>query len=378
MNSKERVLKTLNHKEPDRVPIGEWGIDHDHISKILGHHTYWRNRKDSTIALWEGRRDEVVESMKHDYVELIEKLDYDVIPVELVPPKGPAPEDPPKQISEGRWKNSKGDVFMYAASNDSIKCLSSNMPKENLTEEDIDKFRNNLTIDKSQFELIDYIAERYADSKAIVCRGIYVESMMLSIFGGDESHQLMMPLLAADDMKRLTKPIIEFARTLYSHCAEKGVLIGMAGHDFGTKNGLLMSPEVIRDIFMPVLRGINAEAEKLGMIPFCHSCGNCWELLDDYIDVGYQAYQSVQASAGMDWAELKHKYGDKLTLWAGVQCETLIEGSQKDVENEVNYALDVLMPGGGFIFGSTNSVQFGANTDNYLRALEIVHEKGIY
>ena len=139
-----------------------------------------------------------------------------------------------------------------------------------------------------------------------------------------------------------------------------------------------MSPDTIRDIFVPVLRGINAEIIKLGMIPFCHSCGNCWEIMDDYVDVGYQAYQSVQASAGMDWGLLKQQYGDKLTLWAGVQCETLTEGSQSDVENEVNYALETLMPGGGFIFGSTNSVQFGANTDNYLRALEIVREKGIY
>lgn len=52
MNSKQRVEATINHVEPDRVPVGEWGIDHDHVSKIIGRHTYWRNRKDTTIALW--------------------------------------------------------------------------------------------------------------------------------------------------------------------------------------------------------------------------------------------------------------------------------------------------------------------------------------
>ena len=36
MNSRERVLTTISHKEPDRVPIGEFGIDHDHVSNILG------------------------------------------------------------------------------------------------------------------------------------------------------------------------------------------------------------------------------------------------------------------------------------------------------------------------------------------------------
>jgi len=39
MTSKERVLKTINHEEPDRVPVGEWGIDHDHVSRIIGKHT---------------------------------------------------------------------------------------------------------------------------------------------------------------------------------------------------------------------------------------------------------------------------------------------------------------------------------------------------
>ena len=56
MTRKERVVATINHREPDCVPVGEWGIDHDHVSAIIGHHTYWRNRKDTTIALWEGRR----------------------------------------------------------------------------------------------------------------------------------------------------------------------------------------------------------------------------------------------------------------------------------------------------------------------------------
>jgi hypothetical protein len=74
MNSKERVQTTIAHREPDRVPAGEWGIDHDHVSRILGRHSYWRNRKDTTIALWEGRRDEAVESMKEDCMETEETI----------------------------------------------------------------------------------------------------------------------------------------------------------------------------------------------------------------------------------------------------------------------------------------------------------------
>ena len=80
----------------------------------------------------------------------------------------------------------------------------------------------------------------------------------------------------------------------------------------------------------------------------------------------------------MDNRILKEKYGDRLTMWTGVQCETLIKGSREELEAEVTRNLELLMPGGGYLFGSTNSVQYGAKTENYLRALEIVREKGIY
>ena len=69
--SKERVSRALYHQEPDRVPVGEWGIDHDTTEKVIGHETYWKARAKEKKALWAGKRDEVVESYKKDLVELL-------------------------------------------------------------------------------------------------------------------------------------------------------------------------------------------------------------------------------------------------------------------------------------------------------------------
>ena len=80
----------------------------------------------------------------------------------------------------------------------------------------------------------------------------------------------------------------------------------------------------------------------------------------------------------MDTARVKQLYGDRLTLWTGVQCETLIQATAEETAAEVRRNLRNLMPGGGFILGSTNSVQYGAKTENYLKALEVVHKEGIY
>ncbi len=378
MNSKERVIKTINHQEPDRVPVGEWGIDHDHVSRIIGHHTYWRNRKDTTLALWEGRRDEVVDSMKHDLVELVEKLDYDILVVELVPPKGYKPSDPPKKTGDGVWQDSKGNIYKYAASNDSIMCISHSEGKEELTEEDIAAAGKNIPADDSVFELIDFIGDKYGDEKAVLCRSLDVYSVLLEPFGGDFNHQLILSTIAPDEVKRMYQNGLEFNRRIIEHCAKHKVLIGMQGNDFGMNSGCILSPATIREVYLPFIRMVNEEQEKNGMIPFFHCCGKIWDIMDDFVSAGYKGYQSIQATAGMDTRRVKEKYGKDLTLWTGIQCETLVAGTMEEAEKEVREGLGYLMPGGGFIFGSTNSVQYGAKTDNYLKALDIVRKEGVY
>jgi hypothetical protein len=184
--------------------------------------------------------------------------------------------------------------------------------------------------------------------------------------------------LAPDELKKMYDAGLAYNKALLDYCSRYNVLIAMQGYDFAMNSGCILNPQTIRDIYFPFMRLVNAEIEKRGMIPFFHCCGRIWDILPDYITAGYKGYQSVQSSAGMDWKRLKKEYGDDLTIWAGVSCETLVEGSIDDVEREVSEALQYLMPDGGFIFGSTNSVQYGAKTDNYLRALEIVREEGIY
>ena len=78
MNSKQRVLTTLNGEIPDRVPIGEFAVDFDTVEKIIGHETFLRAKAKSQIAFWEGRHDEVADSYLNDHIELHEKLELDI------------------------------------------------------------------------------------------------------------------------------------------------------------------------------------------------------------------------------------------------------------------------------------------------------------
>lgn len=317
--------------------------------------------------------------MKYDYAELVDKLDYDIVTVETVPARGFRVSDPPRETGEGVWEDSRGNVYKYAASNDSISRITRREGKEELTEEDVERALKKVEdMDDSVFELIDYFSDRYGDEKAILCRSIDIYSTLLQPFDGDFDHDLMLMLIAPEEIKKLYEACFAYNQKIIDHCAGKNVMILMQGQDFGMNSGCIMSPDTIRDIFMPVMKEVNVRISRKGMTPFFHCCGNIWDIMDDLVASGYKGYQSIQESAGMDNAKVKKLYGDRLTLWTGVQCETLVEGSMEDIEAEVGRNLKLLMPGGGFIFGSTNSVQYGAKTDNYLKALDIVRKNGVY
>lgn len=226
MNAKERVLATIHHQEPDRVPVGEWGIDHDHVSRVIGKHTFWRNRKDTTLALWQNRRDEIVESLKEDCCRLVEALEYDIITVDLVPPKSHHVDDPPKAVGEGVWEDSRGNVFKYAASNDSIQQVGfgSNTPKfkEELTEEDLaQEWKRVRNFDDSRFELLDFIADKYAKDHIILCRSMDIYDHLMSPFHGSYEDNLVLTLTAPEEIQKLYDVCAAYNHHIIEHCAQK-------------------------------------------------------------------------------------------------------------------------------------------------------------
>jgi uroporphyrinogen decarboxylase len=381
MNPKNRVMKTISHTEPDRVPIGEFGIDHDHVERILGvKHSYWRNRKDATLALWDNRRDEMVEGLKHDCEALMLKLDMDVITVHTVPSKNHRCEDPPRRIGDGVWEDKRGHIYKYAASNDSIQCMGHGEGLIELSDAVINSIEKECAadLDDSTFELVDYIGQKYGNERAILYRDLPITGFLNGPFGGDYGHSISISMLCPDQMKRLYGACETLNRKIAERCRQSNVSLAIEGYDFGMNTGCIISPACIRDVYFPIMKKVNDIHREHGMTTFFHCCGKIWDIMDDYVSAGYEGYQSIQESAGMDTRRVKKLYGNKLTLWTGVQCETLVEATIEETRREVASALDYLMPGGGFIFGSTNSVQYGAKTDNYLAALETVREKGVY
>ncbi|MBQ2817208.1 MAG: hypothetical protein IJF16_04665 [Clostridia bacterium] len=381
MNSLERVMTAVNYREPDRVPLGEWGIDHDHVREIIGRETFWRNRKAETIALWDNRRDEVVEGQIADCEELVKKMEYDIITVSSVPSKNHHCSDRPKEIADGVWEDSKGHIYKYAASNDSIMAMrqGSGEGLYEVSDAKVEEIAKRVeTVDMSTLEQAIYFGDKYGKTHCVLYRDIDIYGIMMSPFGGDYNHQLIVPLLDPDQVKKLHDACVTKNRKVIEILSKHNISVVMYGHDYAMNTGTIMRPETLRDVYFPAMKEVNDIAYANGMIPFFHCCGNTWEILDDYADAGYRAYQSIQLTAGMDNKRIKKEYEGRIALWTGIQCETLVAGTKQQAIDEVKQNLHDLMPGGGFIFGSTNSVQFGAKTENYLAAIDTLRKYGNY
>jgi uroporphyrinogen-III decarboxylase len=145
----------------------------------------------------------------------------------------------------------------------------------------------------------------------------------------------------------------------------------MWAEDLGFKTGPLLGPAMFRDLFLEANkeRARNVKG-KYGKKILKHCCGNIALLLDFFIEIGFDAYQSIQPTAGMDICRLKKDYGGRIALWGGVAVEHLVGGTPEDVRADVRRAMACAKPGGRFILGASHSVAVGTKYDNYMALLD--------
>ena len=143
------------------------------------------------------------------------------------------------------------------------------------------------------------------------------------------------------------------------------------GADFAFNSGGFISPDMFRDIFFEANKArVDNVKQEHGKYVVKHCCGNVNQFLDLFIELGYDCYQSIQQSAGMDLADVKQRIGDAMVLWGGVPVELIIGGSMDDVRREVRAAMASAKDGGRFILGTTHTIAVGSNYDNFMAMVD--------
>ena len=152
----------------------------------------------------------------------------------------------------------------------------------------------------------------------------------------------------------------------------------ISGTDFGTQNGLFISPDAYRDLFKPFHRQVNALIhERTQWKTFIHSCGGVHDLIGDFIEAGFDVLNPVQCSAcGMDPKQLKAEFGQDVVFWGGGidTQKTLPFGTPEEVYREVRERIDILGEGGGFVFNSIHNVQSNVPLENMLSMFQALRD----
>ena len=169
---------------------------------------------------------------------------------------------------------------------------------------------------------------------------------------------------------------------LYTAIGNRVTAVLVTGTDFGTQRGPFISPRSYRSLYQPFHRRINDWIHThTQWKSFIHSCGSVRKLIPDFIAAGFDILNPVQSSAtGMGPAELKAEFGDALTFWGGgVDTQkTLPFGTPDDIRTEVRERLRIFGTGGGFVFNSIHNIQPMSPVENVLAIYETIKEYGSY
>jgi uroporphyrinogen decarboxylase len=149
------------------------------------------------------------------------------------------------------------------------------------------------------------------------------------------------------------------------------------GDDLGMQTGPMMSPQMYCEFFKPRHAVLWNRAKQLADVKvMLHCCGGVRELLAHLIEAGLDAINPVQISCrGMGAAELKTEFGKDITLWGG-GCDTrdiLCNGTPEQVARHVQEQVEILRPGGGFVFQQVHNILANVPPANIVAMFDTVN-----
>jgi len=353
MNSKERVFAAIAHRSPDRVPVDYWAVpevnetllkkfgiekENDLLNRLEVDLRYvkpsytssefkeqpdgslHRKLPDGTLVdIW-GVRRKKVNWGKGSYLEMIESPLRDASSV--------------KEIENYAWPSVE-DFDYQSISRQCKKC-------EDLA---IILTGDRLTTRASVFKLAMYL------------RGM--DKLLMDL--------ALNPKLVEALVAKLLEFHLEHNRRIFEASA-KEIDIFMLGDDFGSENGLLLSPSMFRRFFKPALQCLIDLAKKFNLKTMLHSCGGVRELIPDFIEMGLDILNPIQIQAkGMDPEELKREFGGDICFHGSIDVQKELPfRTPEEIRKIVRSRINILGEDGGFILSPSHNLQSDIPVDNII------------
>ena len=363
MTKRERVVRALERRSPDRIPASD---------------SFW----DTTLLRWkqEGFPEEV---SPYDF------FDFDIQMVHLdVSPRFPA-----VIIGEDEEMFTFRDRFGYVArgyrdGSPTLDYVSHPAPDRASWEGMREKFAmrpgEKARVDTEGFPFRLTPEPTWAEARE-KCRTIGSDDpyILAEAYGPHEAAwrlhgftNTLMDIAAEPDLIRdMGSTYMRFLMSVISRCLDEGIAFDgfMLVEDLGTTRGMLFSPDSWREIHKPLVAELGAFLKQRGIHFWMHSCGNAEVIFEDLIECGLQVINPLEAKAGLDVCELKKKFGAKLAFFGNIDVIAMAE-SHAAVEKELKRKLAPFVQDGGYIYHSDHSVPSEVSFDRYQYVMELLRK----
>lgn len=150
------------------------------------------------------------------------------------------------------------------------------------------------------------------------------------------------------------------------------------GDDLGMNNNMFMSLDKYRRLYKPYHTKINEYVHKhSSMKTFLHSCGSIFPVIGDLAEAGFDIISPVQTSAAnMDAAELKKTWGKDITFWGGGinNRQVLNHGTPEEVYEHCRRKIDIFFQDGGFVFNQEHNILGDVPPENIMAMYRAVED----
>ena len=378
----QRLLTTLRHREPDRIPFDlsstkETGIHMVAYKNLLSH----LGIEEKEIPVFDIKQHLALPS-----AALLERLE--------VAPRGIQPEPP------SNWQLKIEDVDGYTAYTDEWG-ITWTMPKDGglyydicahplagiSSAQELEAYPWPDPIDESRFAGLKEKAKEFtAQGYPVVLSGLMAGLLEMGFWlRGFENFYLdlaLRPALVEALMEKLVELKMAYWEKALAEVGEN-ILIVYEGDDLGVQKSTIISPEMYRRYVKPRQKRLFSfikEKARGETFLFFHTCGSVYDILPDLVEVGIDILNPVQVSAAnMDTRRLKKEFGDVLTFWGGMDTQRVLPRCTPDeVRDEVKRRIDDLAPGGGFVLNTVHNIQADVPPENIMAMWEALQDYGGY
>ena len=182
-----------------------------------------------------------------------------------------------------------------------------------------------------------------------------------------------------DEVKLHAQKRVDDALENAERLSKHGGLDGFAlCSDYCFNTQPFLSPAMFAEIVTPYLAQLCKGYRDLGFHSIKHTDGNIMPILDQLVAAKPDAIHSLDPQGHVDIAEVKRLYGDQVCLIGNVNCGLLTSGTDEEVIESARYCIRHGMPGGGYIFSTSNCAFTGLPLERYELMWKVWHEEAIY